>query len=328
MAKVKLPDVAVDLGTATTRVAVRGGVVCTVPSVIAMRGREVVATGDAAVRMEGRTPAGVEVVRPVRGGAVTDFHAAERLLANALKQAKIRRPRVLLSLGGESSEVERRAALQSVRAAGARDVSVIDRSVAAAVGAGLQVTEPRGSMLVDLGAGGTRAAILSLGGPVVQRAAPVGGDALNEAIRTWLRQERSMVVEERTAENLKQHLVDLTGRSTRQIRIRGRDLSRERPIEESVGSPELTAAIETPIQRMREVVRDVLRRASPQLSSDLLESGMVLGGGACHLEGLVALFRQDSGLPVVACEDPEMAVVRGCLAALEDVDRYTQLVQQ
>ena len=234
---------------------------------------------------------------------------------------------VLLHGNGQVlGEVERRAALESVRAAGARDVRVIDRALAAALGAGLAVTEPRGSMLLDLGAGGSRAAIISLGGPVVQRAAPVGGDAINETIQTWLRDERGIVVEDRTAENLKLHLVDLTGTSTRQIRIRGRDLTRERPVEESVGTVELTKAIEKPVQRSREVVRDVLRRASPELSADLLDSGMVLSGGASHLNGLVGLLRQDSGLAVVACEEPELAVVGGCLRVLDDADLYQTLV--
>lgn len=302
---------------------------CTLPSVIAMRGREVVATGEKAARMLGRSPTGVEVVRPVRCGAVTDFHAAERLLAAALEQSGasgVRKPRVLLALGSEASEVERRAALESVRAAGARDVSVIDRSLAAALGVGLLIEEPRGSMVVDIGAGGTRAAILSLGGVVVHRAAPIGGNAMNEQISSWLRETHGMVVEDRTSENLKQHLVDLTRNTTRQIRIRGRDLTRQRPIEASVGSAEVTSALDRSIQRIREVVRDVLRRASPELSADLLDSGVVMCGGGSGLKGVVEVLRQETGLALVTAEDPELAVARGGLALLDDAELYERLV--
>lgn len=330
MAKVRLPDLALDLGTSRTRLIGRSGEpVCDMPSAVAVRGREILAHGEAAARMEGRTPDGVEVCLPVRGGVVTDFRAAEHLIAAALQGAGRRgwlKPRVLLALGAEATEVERRAALESVRAAGARDVAVVSRTVAAALGSGLPVREPVGHCIADLGAGGSRAAVIALGAPVVHRAVTTGGDALTDAIRTWLRDDRDLLVELRTAENLKLHLVDLSNSVIKQTRIRGREPGGDRPKELDVTTTELNAALERPVQRIREAIRDVLRRTSPELSADLLDRGLLLAGGTSSLPGLDALIREDTGLAVLHVDHPEHAVVRGCQQLLDDVDRYKAIV--
>lgn len=320
-------DLAVDLGTACARLVVRGrGLVLEAPTVVATqqgaRGRGVVAVGDEARRMLGRTPAGMAVVRPVRGGVVADFEATEQLLSWLFGHAGGRslfRPRVLVCVPSGTTEVERRAVQECARAAGAREVLLVPTAMAAALGAGLQVTEPVGSLVVDVGAGRTDVGLVCLGGIVARASVEVAGHALDEAIRSWLRRNHSLAIAERTAETLKQHVGAATARAeSRQMRIRGRDLVASAPRELDVTTADVAEALDAPVGRLRRALLDVLRETPPELSADLVDRGVLLCGAGSQLRELDAVLREDTGVPVLRVEDPGRCVARGAAALLED----------
>lgn len=323
-------DLAVDLGTASTRVVVRGkGIVVDVPSVVATaarpRGREVVAVGDDAKKMIGRTPEGTRVVRPVRGGVVADFEATEQLLAALLRRAtgrSLRRPRLLVTIPTGTTEVERRAVAESARAAGAGEVLLVASPIAAALGAGLPVNDPVGSMIVDVGGGRTHVAVLSLGGLVVRRSLQLAGDDLDDAITAWLRRKHGLLVGERTAETLKIRVGTVVPEASPELRmrIRGRDLSSGRPAEVDVTGDDVAQALSDAIGRIRKVVLEALQETPPELAADIVDRGVLLCGGTSHLRGLDARLRDDTGLPVLQAEAPESCVARGAGLLLDDAD--------
>ncbi len=321
-------DLAVDLGTSSTRIVARGrGVVVDVPTVIAtaarVRGREIVAVGEDARRMIGRTPAGTTVVRPVRGGVIADFEATEQLLRALFKQvggSAFRRPKVLICIPSGTTEVERRAVQESARAAGAGNVFLAATSLLAAVGADLQVTDPVGSMIVDVGGGRSEVGITSLGGLVVGKSLQVAGDDFDEAIGAWLRRERNLLIGERTAETLKVRVASLTPEAHEDLRmrIRGRDLGTGTPKELEVTAADLHAAISETVGRIRRVFLQSLQETPPELSADIIDRGVLLCGGSSHLRGLDTLLREDSGLPVLQAEEPEHCVAKGAARLLDD----------
>jgi rod shape-determining protein MreB len=328
-------DLAIDLGSAAARAVVRGrSDVYTVPSAVAIavaaRGREVVAVGEEARKMLGKTPAGTEVVRPVRGGVVADFEATEAVIRKLLEVAGARtllRPRVLVCVPSSHTEVERRAVQESVRAAGGRDVLLVTSSMAAAIGAGLPVDRPIGNLVVDLGAGRIEAMVSSLGGVVLARDALAGGDAMDAAIGRYLQEEHRLLVGERTCEVVKERVGCATPIDPPlTTRIRGRDLDQGTPREVDLLSDEMATALADIVGRIRDVVLGVLADTPPELASDIIDRGVLLCGGVARLRGLDAVLRDATGLPVLVADHPEECVARGALKILEDSALFDRVV--
>jgi rod shape-determining protein MreB len=321
-------QLAVDLGTAETRLVARGkGIIARVPTAVATaaskEGRQVVAVGEAAWKMIGRTPAGTEVVRPVRGGVVADFAATEQLLADLLARAgagPLRRARLLVTIPSGTTEVERRAVQDATRAAGAGQVWLVASPMAAAIGAELPVTEPVGSLIVDVGAGRTHVAVAALGGLVVRRSLQLAGDDIDQAVHVWLRRHAGLVVGDRTAETLKIRVGTVTPEvhGDLRLRVRGRDLATARPTERDVTAGEVAEAIDEVVGRIRGAVREALREIPPELSADIVARGALLCGGTSQLRGLDARLREDSGLAVLPAERPLDCVALGAARLLDD----------
>lgn len=321
-------DLGVDLGTANTRIVARGrGIVLDVPSAVATaaraKGREVVAVGEDAKKMIGRTPEGVRVVRPVRGGLVADFEATEQLLRALLKQvggSSLRKPRLLVCIPSGTAEAERRAVQESARAAGAGAVLLVPAPLAAAIGADLPVHDAVGSMIVDVGGGRTHVAVLALGGMVVRRSLQVAGDDLDDAVMAWLRTTHNLLVGERTAETLKVRVGSLTPSQHQELRmrIRGRDTTTGRPRELDVSAADVATAVDETVRQVRAVILEALRETPPELSADIVERGVLICGGTSHLRGLDTVLREDTGLAVLQAEHPTHCVVRGAERLLDD----------
>lgn len=329
-------DLVVDLGTSNTRLAVRGkGVVVDQPSVVATqsgpRGRDVVAVGEDARRMLGRTPAGTQVDRPVRDGVVADFEATEQLLRHLLRRLPGRsllRPRLLVCIPSGATEVERRAVTDATRAAGGRDVQLVATALAAAAGAGLNVSDPVGNLIIDVGGGRVEAAVTSLGGLVVQRSVPVAGDAMDQAIRTWLRDARGLQVGERTAEQLKRRIGSATPvEDPATMRIRGRDLESGSPRELDLDSNDLVEALQPVVNAIRDAVLQTLRETPPELAADVVDRGALVCGGGARLHGLTDMLRDATGLPVLLAENPEHAVAIGAARMLEEPELLARAVE-
>ncbi len=322
-------DLGVDLGTSHTRIVARGkaAVLVDVPTVVATapraRGREVVAVGDDARKMIGRTPEGTRVVRPVRAGVVADFEATEQLLKALLQQVSgrsLRKPRLLVCIPTGTTEVERRAVMDSAKAAGAGAVLLVASPVAAALGVDLPVQEPVASMVVDIGGGRTHVAVTSLGGLVVARSAPIAGDVLDEAIGAWLKDRHGLQVGERTCETLKLRVGTLVPELHHddRMRVRGRDLGTGRPAELDVTSEDVAEALLGPTNTIRRLVLEALAETPPELAADIVDRGMILCGGTSALRGLDARLRDDTALPVLQAEEPTLAVARGAARLLEE----------
>jgi rod shape-determining protein MreB len=329
-------EVAIDLGTSNTRIVVRGrGIVVDEPSVVAtqrgVRGREVVAVGGEAKRMLGRTPAGTSVLRPIRNGVVDDFEASEQLLSHLLKRVTtrtLRRPRLLVCMHSDTSEVERRAVQESARAAGGREVVLVASGLVAALGADLPVTDAVGSMIVDVGGGRTEAAVVSLGGIVVRRSIPVAGDQMDAAIQNWATSVHNLQIGERTAEKLKLRVgCAMEPARGATMRIRGRDLGSGNPRELDVTSSDLAEALSGPVQAIQEVVRAVLSEVPPELAADIVERGILLCGGGGKLLGLDHALRGSTGLPVLHTEEPMSCVARGAAVLLDDPPLLARVIQ-
>lgn len=322
-------DLAIDLGTSNTRVVMRGrGVVFEQPTAVAVRreakGPEVVAIGKAARRMIGRTPANIEVVRPVRGGLIADFATADLLLKNVFKAVGargLRKPRVLVCIPTDTTEVERRAVQECVRSAGAREVLVVATAMAAAIGCGIPVREPSASLVVDIGGGRTDVGIISLGGMVVRRSIAVAGQAFDAALVQWLRVNHALLASEATAEALKWR-VGMAAHTdeVRSMRIRGRDLPTSAPREVDVTTQDTAEALVEPVQRIRDVVLDALRQAPPEVASDVHDRGLVLCGGGGELGWLDRVLSDATGLPVLRPDLPERGVAMGATLLLDDAE--------
>lgn len=331
----KPPELAIDLGSSNTRLFARGrGVVVDEPTVVAIqigsRGREVVAVGREAREMFGRTPAGTEVVQPVRSGVVADFEATEELLRALMREAvgrSVLKPRVAVCVPPETTEVERRAVRESARAAGAREVALLPTAMAAAAGCGLPVTEPVGSMVVDIGGGRTEAAVVSLGGTVIYRSSRVAGDAMDAAIVTWLEREHNLVVGASTAEAVRRAVGRVGDSDPRHMRtvVRGRDTSSGGPSEQAVTSDDLAAALAAPAKAICDVVLSALGETPPELAADILDRGVMVCGGVSELPGVVGMLREATGLPVLQAEAPHGAVARGAALLLDDLELYQRV---
>jgi rod shape-determining protein MreB len=324
-------DMAIDLGTANTLVYVKGkGIVLNEPSVVAttnIRGRkQVLAVGEEAKQMVGRTPGNIEAIRPLRDGVIADFEVAEEMIKHFIRKVHNRRgwasPRVIICVPSGSTAVERRAIQESAESAGARRVFLIEEPMAAAIGAGLPVTEPTGSMVVDIGGGTTEVAVLSLGGIVYARSIRVGGNKMDEAIISYIRRNHNLLVGEGTAERIKKEIgsaclpEDGNGPV---IEIKGRDLMNGVPKEIVISQRQIAESLTEPVSAIIEAVKVALEHTAPELSADIVDKGIVLTGGGSLLGNLDFVLRHATGLPVSLAEEPLNCVVLGTGRCLEEL---------
>jgi rod shape-determining protein MreB len=322
---------AIDLGTANTLVYVKGrGIVLNEPSVVAIaqhKGRkQVLAVGDEAKLMLGRTPANITAIRPLRDGVIADFEVAEEMIEHFIRKVHSRRrfasPQMVICVPSGSTAVERRAIREAAESAGARKVWLIEEPMAAAIGAGLPVTEPTGSMVVDIGGGTTEVGVLSLGGVVYARSVRVGGDKMDEAIISYIRRNHNLLVGEGSAERIKKEIgsacppEDGDGRV---MAIRGRDLANGVPKELIITERQIAESIAEPVGAIIEAVKVALEHTAPELAADIVDKGIVLTGGGALLGNLDFVLRHSTGLPVSIADDPLSCVVLGTGRCLEEM---------
>ncbi len=324
-------DLAIDLGTATTLIYVRGkGIVSCEPSVVAVqrdaRGdKKVLAVGREAKEMLGRTPGSIQAVRPLRDGVIADFEITEAMLRHFIARANSRRtlvkPRIIICVPFGITEVEKRAVKESAEGAGAREVYLIEEPMAAAMGAGLPITEPSGNMVVDIGGGTTEVAVISLAGIVYSQSVRVGGDKMDESIVAYMKRKYNMAIGEQTAERIKMTIGNaypLDQQLT--MEVKGRDLVAGIPKTVVVNSDEVRDALTEPTNAIVEAVLVALERTPPELAADIVDKGIVLAGGGSLLKNLDVLLREETGLPVMVCDDPISAVVLGSGKALDHLE--------
>lgn len=326
-------DMAIDLGTANVLIYVRGkGIVLNEPSVVALiedQGRMVpYAFGNEAKMMLGRTPQKIEAHRPMRDGVIADFRSAEEMIKHFIRQVDkgsgFVRPLIIICVPSGSTPVERRAIQESAEAAGAREVWLIEEPMAAAIGAGLPVSEPTGSMVIDIGGGTTEIAILSLGGVVYSRSVRVAGDKMDEAIITFLRRHYNLLIGEATAEKIKKEigaaLPPEEGVEERTLSVKGRDLATGAPREIILSETQVAQALFDPLWQIIDGILTALETAPPELSGDIIEKGIVVTGGGALLRRFAQLVSNETGLPVFTAEDPLSCVALGIGKVLENPD--------
>src|SRR5437667_2822353 len=332
-------DLAIDLGTATTLTFVKGkGIVSNEPSVVAVqRGnngvKKVLAVGKEAKEMLGRTPGNIVAVRPMKDGVIADFEVTEAMLRYFITRANNRRtlvrPRIIICVPSGIPEVEKRAVRDSALAAGAREVYLIEEPMAAAIGAGLPITEPSGNMIVDIGGGTTEVAVISLAGIVMSKSIRVGGDKMDEAIVQHIKRKYNLLIGERTAEDIKKQIgsaYPLDEMLT--VEVKGRDLVAGVPKTLTINSDEIRDALAEPVNAIVEAVRIVLEKCPPELSADIVDKGIVLSGGGSQLKNLDVLLREETGLPVMLSENPQLAVVLGTGRALDELHLLREVALQ
>jgi rod shape-determining protein MreB len=320
-------DMAIDLGTANTLVFVRGeGIVLNEPSVVAInvQNGRALAVGMEAKRMIGRTPANIQAIRPLRDGVIADFEITEKMLRYFIQKVHRRRwarPRIVVCVPSGITPVERRAVEEAAYHAGARRAYTIEEPMAAAIGCGLPIAEPSGSMVVDIGGGTTEVAVISLGGIVVSRSIRVGGDEMDEAIIEWVKKEYNVLLGERTAEQLKMAIGSAWPRPDEPAaEVRGRDLVTGLPKTILLTSPEIREAIEEPTQAIVDAVKYTLDKTPPELAADIMERGIWLTGGGALLEGLDQRLAVETGMPIVTAAKPLQSVVLGSGKCLEEFE--------
>ncbi|XXR63370.1 rod shape-determining protein [Sorangium sp. So ce296] len=324
-------DLAIDLGTATTLIYVKGkGIVSCEPSVVAVQrdargGKKVLAVGREAKEMLGRTPGNIQAVRPLRDGVIADFEITEAMLRYFIARAHNRRtlvkPRIIICVPFGITEVEKRAVKESAEGAGAREVFLIEEPMAAAIGAGLPITEPSGNMVVDIGGGTTEVAVISLAGIVYSQSVRVGGDKMDESIMAYMKRKYNMAIGEQTAERIKitiGNAYPLEQQLT--MEVKGRDMVAGIPKTVVVNSDEIRDSLSEPTNAIVDAVLIALERTPPELAADIVDKGIVLTGGGSLLKNLDVLLREETGLPVMVCDDPISAVVLGSGKALDHLE--------
>ena len=327
-------DMAVDLGTANTLVYVRGaGIVLNEPSVVAINSDNgsILAVGTEAKRMIGRTPGNIVAVRPLRDGVIADFDTTERMLRYFIKKVHKRRflakPRLVICVPSGITGVERRAVEEAGYKAGARKVFIIEEPMAAAIGSGMPIHEPTGNMVVDIGGGTTEIAVISLGGIVVSVSIRVGGDELDEAIIAYVKREYSLLLGERTAEDIKMRVGSAFPLPNEpEAELRGRDLITGLPRTVILPAEEIRKALEEPIQAIVDAVKSTLDRTPPELSGDIMDRGIMLTGGGALLRGLDERLRHETGMPVVIAENPLNCVVLGSGRTVEEFEALNRVL--
>jgi len=333
LASLATRDMAIDLGTANTLVYVRGqGIVLNEPSVVAINTRDnrALAVGLEAKRMIGRTPSHIQAIRPLRDGVIADFDITEKMLRYFIKKVQPRRwarPRIIICVPSGITGVERRAVEEAAYHAGARRAYTIEEPMAAAIGVGLPVHEPTGSVIMDIGGGTTEVAVISMGGIVVSRSARIAGDELDECIVNWVKKEYNLLLGDRTAEQLKMAIGSAWPFSDEpSAEIRGRDLVTGLPKTVIISAAEVREAIEEPVAGMIDAVKYCLDKTPPELSADVMERGIVITGGGALLRGLDVRIANETGTPVVTAENPLHSVVLGSGACLEDFDALQEVL--
>ena len=324
-------DMAIDLGTANTLVYVKGrGIILNEPSVVVLREtkgrREVLAVGDEAKMMLGRTPGNLHAIRPLRDGVIADFDVAEEMIKHFIRKVHNRRsfaaPQIIVCVPSGSTVVERRAIHQSCTSAGASRVYLVEEPMAAAIGAGLPVTEPTGSMVVDVGGGTTEVAVLSLGGIVYARSVRVGGDKMDEAVIGYIRRNHNVLIGESSAERIKKEIgsaaVPKNGEG-KMLSVKGRDLMNGVPKELILSEAQIAEALSEPVGQIIEAVKMALEHTAPELAADIVDKGIMLTGGGALLGNLEIVLRQATGLPVSIADDPLSCVALGTGRCLEDL---------
>ncbi len=327
-------DMAIDLGTANTLVYVRGrGIVLNEPSVVAINQDTggILAVGLEAKRMIGRTPGNIVAIRPLKDGVISDFDTTERMLRYFIQKVHKRRhfakPRLVVCVPSGITGVEQRAVKDAGYAAGARKVYIIEEPMAAAIGAGLPIHEPTGNMVVDIGGGTTEIAVISLGGIVTVQSIRVGGDELDQAIITWIKREYSLLLGERTAEEIKMAIGSaFPAVGEPDAEIRGRDLVTGLPKTILVTAEEIRKAIDEPVSRIVEAVKSTLDSCPPELSGDIMDRGIVLTGGGALLHGLDERLRHETGIAVHIAENPLNAVVMGTGRCIEEFEALEKVL--
>ena len=333
-------DMAIDLGTANTLVYVKGqGIVLNEPSVVAIANwkgkKQVLAVGEEAKLMLGRTPGNIEAIRPLRDGVIADFEIAEEMIKHFIRKVHNRRsfasPQVIICVPSGSTAVERRAIQESAESAGARRVFLIEEPMAAAIGAELPVTEPTGSMVVDVGGGTTEVAVLSLGGIVYARSVRVGGDKMDESIIAYVRRNHNLLLGESSAERIKQNIgtacppEDGNGKS---LDIKGRDLMNGVPKEIVITQRQIAESLAEPVGAIIDAVKVALENTAPELAADIVEKGIVLTGGGALLGNLDYVLRHATGLPVSIADEPLSCVAMGTGKCLEEMKILKHVLQE
>ncbi|MBW1740634.1 MAG: rod shape-determining protein [Deltaproteobacteria bacterium] len=333
-------DLAIDLGTANTLVYVKGkGIVLSEPSVVAVRTdhrprNKVLAVGAEAKRMLGRTPGNIVAIRPMKDGVIADFEVAEAMLRHFIRKVHNRgsliRPRIIIAVPSGITQVEKRAVTESAESAGAREVFLIEEPMAAAIGAGLPITEPTCNMVVDIGGGTTEVAVISLAGIVYSRSIRVGGDKMDDAIVQYIKRKYNLLIGERTAELIKTTIGNAypDPENIETIEVKGRDLVSGIPKILAIDSEEIRIAIAEQIDSIVETVKIGLEQTPPELAADIVDSGIVMTGGGALLKNMDKLVREQTCLPVTVTEDPLSTVVLGSGKALENISILREVVIQ
>jgi rod shape-determining protein MreB and related proteins len=327
-------DMAVDLGTANTLVYVRGrGIVLNEPSVVAINTKTgaILAVGAEAKQMIGRTPAHIVAIRPLKDGVIADFDVTEKMLRYFIQKVHRRsflaKPRVVVCVPSGITGVEQRAVEEATISAGARSAFIIEEPMAAAIGAGLPVHEPTGNMVVDIGGGTTEVAVVSLGGIVTSQSIRIGGDELDEAIINYIKKEYSLMLGERTAEEIKIAISSAFPMPDEpQAEIRGRDLVTGLPKTIVVSAEEIRRAIEEPVNAIVDAVKNTLDKTPPELAADIMDKGIVLAGGGSLLKGLDERLKHETGMPISIAEDPLFAVAVGSGKCLEEFEALKRVL--
>ncbi|MFH2019569.1 MAG: rod shape-determining protein [bacterium] len=325
----------IDLGTANSLVWLVGkGIVLNEPTVVAisMDDMRVVAVGEEARTMLGRTPGNIVASRPMRDGVIADYAVTEAMLkafiSRAVGSSMIFKPEVMICVPAGCTQVERRAALDATMAAGARVAYLIDEPLAAAIGAGIPIAEANGNMILDIGGGAAEAAVISLGGVVIHKSARVGGNKIDEAIADFVRREHSLVIGDQTAEMIKIKIGSATKLARKEsIEMKGRDSITGMPRTVTLTSDDVYTAMQKPLAAIVGVVKSVLEETPPELASDIIDKGIVMSGGTSSLRNLDALLTKEIGVPAYVAEDPLLCVVKGTGIAIENIETYRRALR-
>lgn len=326
-------DIAIDLGTANTLIYLKGkGIVVNEPSVVAVKksNQEIVAYGSSAKEMVGRTPGEIITVRPLKDGVIADFELAERMIKNFIRKVKINRfirPRIAIAIPSGITEVEKRAVRDSAEHVGAREVHLIDEPMAAAIGVGLPIHEPVGSMVIDIGGGTTEIAVIALSGIVNSNSIRIAGDEMTESIVQYFKRKYNLLIGENTAELIKCTIGSAAPYDERgALTVKGRDLVAGIPKTVEIIAEEVQEALAEPVDAIVEAVKLCLEQTPPELSADILDRGIILTGGGSLLRGLDERLRQETNLPIVVAEDPLTCVVRGTGKVLDNLQSYQKVL--
>ena len=334
IAKIWSQDMAIDLGTANTLVVLKGqGVVLNEPSVVAVvdnKGKKsVLAVGDEAKTMLGRTPGNISAIRPLKNGVIADFIVTEEMIKHFIKKVHKKRtsanPRILICVPTGSTPVERKAIQDSALAAGARRVQLIEEPIAAAIGAGLPISEATGSMVVDIGGGTTEVAVLSLGGVVYSNSLRIAGDAMDQALQSYMRKEYNLMIGDSTAEKIKKEIGTAVASSNNTYPVKGRDIRSGTPKEVNITEEDSSEALDGILTEIVNGIKDALENTPPELSADLVDMGMTLTGGGSLLKNIDKRFSRETGLPVHIADDPLSCVALGTGKALDQEETFSTM---